>query len=105
MVIIDAGYVSSSITYVLVFRDMTREIGDRIVLMDINVDKIDWEVKNICHGLPATGTADLYAEDYSDGAACGLIIVTAVSPAGVQKRIRKRWIPKEYKGFLTLLRM
>lgn len=71
--IIGAGYVGSSIAYALALRDVAREI----VLIDINHDKTDGEAKDIRHGLPAMGTADLYAGDYSDCEDCDLIIITA----------------------------
>lgn len=71
--IIGAGYVGSSIAYVLALRDVAREI----VMIDINQEKTDGEAKDIRHGLPGIGTADLYAGDYSDCADCDLIIITA----------------------------
>lgn len=71
--IIGAGYVGSSIAYALAIRDVAREI----VLIDVNMRKTDGEAKDIRHGIPAMGTADLYAGDYSDCADCDLIIVTA----------------------------
>ena len=71
--IVGAGYVGSSIAYALTLRDVAREI----VLIDINMDKTDGEAKDIRHGLPAMGTADLYAGDYPDCADCDLIIITA----------------------------
>ena len=71
--IIGAGYVGSSIAYALALRDVAREI----VLIDINQEKTDGEAKDIRHGIPAMGTADLYAGDYSDCADCDLIIITA----------------------------
>ncbi len=71
--IIGAGYVGSSIAYALAIKDVAREI----VLIDINRDKTDGEAKDIRHGLPSMGTADLYAGDYSDCADCDLIIITA----------------------------
>lgn len=71
--IIGAGYVGSSIAYALALKDVAREI----VMIDINLEKTDGEAKDIRHGLPAMGTADLYVGDYSDCADCDLIIVTA----------------------------
>ena len=71
--IIGAGYVGSSIAYALALRDVAREI----VLIDINQEKTDGEAKDIRHGLPGIGTADLYAGDYSDCDDCDLIIITA----------------------------
>lgn len=71
--IIGAGYVGSSIAYALALRDVAREI----VMIDINHEKTDGEAKDIRHGLPAMGTADLYAGDYVDCADCDLIIITA----------------------------
>ena len=71
--IVGAGFVGSSIAYALALRDVAREI----VLIDINHEKTDGEAKDIRHGLPAIGTADLYAGDYSDCADCDLIIITA----------------------------
>ena len=71
--IIGSGYVGSSIAYALAIRDVAREI----VLIDVNQDKTDGEAKDIRHGIPAMGTADLYAGDYFDCADCDLIIVTA----------------------------
>lgn len=71
--IIGAGYVGSSIAYALALRDVAREI----VMIDINQEKTDGEAKDIRHGLPGIGTADLYAGDYSDCADCDLIIITA----------------------------
>ena len=71
--IIGAGFVGSSIAYALALRDVAREI----VLVDINQEKTNGEAKDIRHGLPAMGTADLYAGDYSDCADCDLIIITA----------------------------
>lgn len=71
--IVGAGYVGSSIAYALTLRDVAREI----VLIDINKDKTDGEAKDIRHGLPSMGTADLYAGEYSDCENCDLIIITA----------------------------
>lgn len=71
--IIGAGYVGSSIAYALAIRDIAREI----VLIDINKEKTDGEAKDIRHGLPSMGTADLYAGDYPDCADCDLVIITA----------------------------
>ena len=71
--IIGAGFVGSSIAYALALRDVAREI----VLIDINTEKTDGEAKDIRHGLPSMGTADLYAGDYPDCADCDLIIITA----------------------------
>ena len=71
--IIGAGYVGSSIAYALALKDVAREI----VLIDINQEKTDGEAKDIRHGLPGIGTADLYAGDYSGCADCDLIIITA----------------------------
>ncbi len=71
--IIGAGYVGSSIAYALALKDVAREI----VMIDINHDKTDGEAKDIRHGLPGIGTADLYAGDYSDCEDCDLIIITA----------------------------
>ena len=71
--IVGAGYVGSSIAYALALRDVAREI----VLIDINQEKTDGEAKDIRHGMPAMGTADLYAGDYPDCADCDMIIITA----------------------------
>ena len=71
--IIGAGYVGSSIAYALALKDVAREI----VMIDINHDKTDGEAKDIRHGLPGIGTADLYAGDYNDCEDCDLIIITA----------------------------
>lgn len=71
--IIGAGYVGSSIAYALALRDIAREI----VMIDINHKKTDGEAKDIRHGIPWMGTADLYAGEYSDCADCDLIIITA----------------------------
>ncbi|MDO5132920.1 MAG: L-lactate dehydrogenase [Eubacteriales bacterium] len=71
--IIGAGYVGSSIAYSLALRDIAREI----VLIDINQEKTEGEAKDIRHGLPGIGTADLYAGDYQDCGDCDLIIITA----------------------------
>lgn len=71
--IIGAGFVGSSIAYALALRDVAREI----VLIDINREKAQGEAKDIRHGLPAMGTVDLYAGNYSDCADCDLIIITA----------------------------
>ncbi len=51
--------------------------AQEIVMIDINYDKTDGEAKDIRYGLPAMGTADVYAGEYSDCADCNLIIVTA----------------------------
>lgn len=71
--IIGAGYVGSSIAYALALRDIARQI----VLIDINGEKTQGEAKDIRHGLPGMGTADLYAGDYSDCVDCDMIIITA----------------------------
>ena len=71
--IIGAGYVGSSIAYALALKNIAREI----VLIDINSEKTDGEAKDIRHGIPAMGTADLYAGDYPDCSDCDLIIITA----------------------------
>ncbi len=71
--IIGVGYVGASIAYALALKDVAREI----VMIDISHEKTDGEAKDIRHGLPGMGTADLYAGDYSDCADCDLIIVTA----------------------------
>ena len=71
--IIGAGYVGSSIAYALALKDVAREI----VMIDINHEKTVGEAKDIRHGLPGIGTADLYAGNYTDCADCDLIIITA----------------------------
>lgn len=71
--IIGSGYVGSSIAYALALRDIAREI----VLIDVNKSKAEGEARDIRHGLPIMGTADLYAGDYADCADCDLIIITA----------------------------
>ena len=71
--IIGAGYVGSSIAYALALRDVAREI----VLIDVNREKTIGEAKDIRHGLPIMGTADLYGGDYNDCSDCDLIIITA----------------------------
>ncbi len=71
--IIGAGYVGSSIAYALALKDVAREI----VLIDIDEGKTEGEVKDIRHGLPSLGTADVYVGDYSDCEDCDLIIITA----------------------------
>lgn len=71
--IIGAGYVGSSIAYALALRDIAREI----VMIDINHERTVGEAKDIRHGLPGIGTADLYAGDYNDCKDCDLIIITA----------------------------
>ncbi len=71
--IIGAGYVGSSIAYALALKDVAR----KIVLIDINHEKTDGEAKDIRHGLPSIGTADLYTGDYSDCEDFDLIIITA----------------------------
>lgn len=71
--IIGAGYVGSSIAYALALKDVAREI----VLIDINREKTIGEAKDIRHGLPGIGTADLYAGDYCDCVDSDLIIITA----------------------------
>ena len=53
--IIGAGYVGSSIAYALALRDIAREI----VMIDINHERTVGEAKDIRHGLPGIGTADL----------------------------------------------
>lgn len=73
VVIIGAGFVGSSIAYALALRDIAREI----VLIDINEEKCIGEARDIRHGLPSLGTADLYAGDYSNCADSDLIIITA----------------------------
>lgn len=71
--IVGAGFVGSSIAYALALKDVAREIA----MIDINMGKTDGEAKDIRHGIPAMGTADLYAGDYSDCEDCDLIIITA----------------------------
>lgn len=71
--IIGAGYVGSSIAYALALKDVAREI----VLVDIDEEKTEGEVKDIRHGLPSLGTADVYVGEYSDCGDCDLIIITA----------------------------
>lgn len=71
--IVGAGYVGSSIAYALALKDVAREI----VMIDINQEKTDGEAKDIRHGLPGIGTADLYAGDYIDCEDCDLIIIAA----------------------------
>lgn len=71
--IIGTGFVGSSIAYALSLRDIAREI----VFIDVNTEKSVGEAWDIRHGLPAMGTANLYAGDYSDCAGCNLIIITA----------------------------
>lgn len=71
--IIGAGFTGATIAYALALRDIAREI----VLIDIEKEKAQGEAWDIRHGLPAMGTADLYAGDYADCADCDMIIVTA----------------------------
>ncbi|MDO4796815.1 MAG: L-lactate dehydrogenase [Coriobacteriales bacterium] len=71
--IIGSGFVGSSVAYALALRDVAREI----VLIDINHEKSRGEAKDIRHGIPALGTANLYAGDYQDCKDCELIVITA----------------------------
>ena len=71
--IVGVGYVGASIAYALALRNVAREI----VMIDINHEKTDGEAKDIRHGLPTMGTADLYAGDYADCVDCDMIIITA----------------------------
>ena len=69
--IIGAGFVGSSIAYALALRDIAREI----VLINRTKEKSLGEVKDIRHGIPSMGTADVYVGDYPDCADCDLIII------------------------------
>ncbi len=71
--VIGAGYVGSTIAYTLALGDIAREI----VLIDIDTAKAEGEAMDIRHGIPAMGTADVYAGSYADCAGCDLIIITA----------------------------
>ncbi len=71
--IIGAGFVGSSIAYALALRDIAREI----VLINRTKEKSLGEVKDIRHGIPSMGTADVYVGDYPDCADCDLIIICA----------------------------
>lgn len=71
--IVGAGFVGSTIAYALALRDIAREI----VLIDRNREKAEGEARDIRHGIPAMGTADLYAGDYSDCRDCDMILITA----------------------------
>lgn len=71
--VVGAGYVGSSIAYALALGNIAREI----VLIDIDADKAGGEARDIRHGIPGMGTADLYAGDYSDCRDCDLTIITA----------------------------
>lgn len=71
--IIGAGYVGSSIAYVLTIRNLAREI----VLIDIDTNKAKGEALDIQHGIPYIGISAVYAGDYSDCKNCDLIIITA----------------------------
>ena len=71
--IIGTGFVGATIAYALALRDIAREI----VLIDIQSEKAHGEAKDIRHGLPSMGTADLYEGNYSDCADCDLIVITA----------------------------
>ncbi len=71
--IIGSGFVGSSVAYALALRDVAREI----VLIDIDHEKSRGEARDIRHGIPALGTADLYAGDYKDCEDCDLIVITA----------------------------
>ncbi len=70
--VVGVGYVGASIAYALALRDIAREI----VLINRHPDKAIGEAKDIRHGIPGLGTADVYAGDYSDCADCDLIIIT-----------------------------
>ncbi len=70
--IVGTGYVGASIAYALVVRDIAREI----VLINRHPEKAIGEAKDIRHGIPGLGTANVYAGDYSDCADCDLIIIT-----------------------------
>lgn len=71
--IIGAGFVGSSIAYALALRDIAREI----VLINRTKEKSLGEVKDIRHGIPSMGTADVYVGDYPDCTDCDLIIICA----------------------------
>lgn len=71
--IIGAGFVGSSIAYALALRDVAREI----VLIDINREKTEGEVRDIRHGIPVMGMADVYAGDFEDCVDCDLIVISA----------------------------
>ena len=71
--IIGAGYVGASIAYAMALRDIAREI----VIINRTKEKAIGEVKDIRHGIPSMGTADVYVGEYSDCADCDLIIICA----------------------------
>ena len=70
--IVGTGFVGASIAYALVVRDIAREL----VLINRHPEKAIGEAKDIRHGIPGLGTANVYAGDFSDCVDCDLIILT-----------------------------
>ncbi len=71
--IIGAGHVGASIAYAL----MLTRLANELVLIDKDRYKAAAEAKDIRHGVPSFGSANIYAGDYKDCGGSDLIIVTA----------------------------
>ena len=71
--IIGCGNVGATTAFTLMQTGWFSEM----VLIDINTKKAEGEASDLAHGLPFHTPMDIYAGDYTDLAACGLIIITA----------------------------
>jgi len=71
--IIGAGYVGSSIAYIL----LIKSIAGEIVLIDKNADKCSAEINDLKYGIPKMGSSHIYSGTYKDIRDCDLIIITA----------------------------
>lgn len=71
--VIGCGFVGASCAFSL----MQKGLFSELVLIDANQAKAQGEAMDLSHGLPYTGSMDIYCGDYDDLADCALIIIAA----------------------------
>jgi L-lactate dehydrogenase len=71
--IVGAGVVGSTAAYAMVMRGVGREI----VLVDLNTKRAQAEADDILHAVPFAHPLQVRAGEYSDLAACRIVVITA----------------------------
>ena len=71
--VIGCGFVGSATAFTL----MQSRLFSELVLLDVNMEKVDGEAKDIAHGIPFAGQTKIYAGTYDDAADAAIFIITA----------------------------
>lgn len=76
VVIIGSGFVGASAAFALAISDVVNEI----IIIDINTQRAQGDVLDICHGMALSGATKVIVGGYEDVRDADVIIITAGSP-------------------------